>query len=123
MGKNKNKKGKRRTSGVGRAAAATTKKFTAPTQGLEDVYFSWGTAKDAAKFEETVSALARHVGTQPRKHSSLASKAMSSLSEPVIAEPNRPVREYWTDGSRTTKTNSSTSDDNHPVPLEPVKED
>ena len=94
MGKNKNKKGKRRTSGVGRTADATTKKFTAPTQGLEDVYFSWGTAKDAVKFEETVSALARHVGTQPWKHSSLASKAMSSLSEPVIAEPDRPVRKY-----------------------------
>ena len=47
------------------AAAASTKKFTTPTPGLEDVYFSWGTAKDAAKFEETVSALARHVGTKP----------------------------------------------------------
>ena len=82
MGKNKNKKGKRRTSGLGRGAAATTKKFSAPTQGLEDVYFSWGMAKDAAKFEETVSALARHVGTQPWKHSSLASKAMSSLWSP-----------------------------------------
>ena len=40
MGKGKNKKGKRRTSGLGRAAAASTKKFTAPTPGLEDVYFS-----------------------------------------------------------------------------------
>ena len=93
MGKNKNKKGKRRTSGLGRAAAATTKKFSAPTQGLEDVYFSWGTAKDAAKFEETVSALARHVGMQPWKHSSLALKAMSSLSEPTIATSDRPVRD------------------------------
>ena len=123
MGKNKNKKGKRRTSGLGRAAAATTKKFSAPTQGLEDVYFTWGTAKDAAKFEETVSALARHVGTQPWKHSLLASKAMSSLSEPVIAEPDRPVREYWTDGTQTAKTNNAVSDDTPPVPLVPVKED
>ena len=123
MGKGKNKKGKRRTSGLGRTAAANTKKFTAPTPGLENACFSWGTAKDAAKFKETVSALARHVGTQPWKHSSLASKAMSSLSEPVIAEPVRPVREYWTDGTRTTKTNNSTSDADPPVALEPVKED
>ena len=57
MGKGKNKKGKQRKSGLGRTAATATKKFTAPTPGLEDVYFPWGTAKDAAKFEETVSAL------------------------------------------------------------------
>ena len=123
MRKGKNKKGKRLTSGLGCAAAASTKKFTAPTLGLEDVFFSCGTAKDAAKFEETVSALARHVGTQPWKHSSLASKAMSSLLKPVIAEPGRPVREYWADGTRTTKSNNSTSDANPAVPLEPVKED
>ena len=123
MGKGKNKKGKRRTSGLGRTAAANTKKFTAPTPGLEDVYFRWRTAKDDARFEETVSALAWHVGTQPWKHSSLASKAMSSLSEPAMAEPAWPVREYWTDGTRTTKINNSTSNTDPPVPLEPVKED
>ena len=39
----------------GGSGAATPKKFTAPTSGLEDVYFTWGTAKDAAKFEDTVS--------------------------------------------------------------------
>ena len=123
MGKGKNKKGKRLMSGLGHGAAASTKKFTAPTPGLEDMFFSWGTPKDAAKFKETVSALARHVGTQPWKYSSLASKAMSSLLEPMIVEPDRLVREYWTGGTRMTKTNNSISDTDLPVPLELVKED
>ena len=79
--------------------------------------------KDAAKFKEMVSALARHVGTQPSIHFSLASKAMSSLSEQTIAAPARPVREYWKDGTHTTKTNNITSDADPPVALEPVKED
>ena len=51
-------------------------KFKAPTLGLKDVFFTLGTAKDAAKFENTVSKLARHVGTSPWPQSSLASKAM-----------------------------------------------
>ena len=94
MGKTKNKKEKQRKSGLGRSAAATTKKFAALTPGLADVYFTWGTAKDAAKFKETVSALAWHVGMQSWKHSSLASNAMSSLAKPTVAAPARPVREY-----------------------------
>ena len=62
------KKGKRKQQTVGGAGilgSAGTTKFTAPTLGLEDVYFTWGTAKDAAKFEDTVSKLAWHVGTSP----------------------------------------------------------
>ena len=63
MGK-KGKKGQRRSGGSGGSGAASPRKFTAPTPGLEDVIFTWGTAKDAARFEETVSSLARYVGTQ-----------------------------------------------------------
>ena len=48
----------------GGSGGATLKKFTAPTPGLEDVFFTWGTAKDAAKFEDTVSQLANYVGTR-----------------------------------------------------------
>ena len=51
---------------------AAPKKFTAPMSGLEDVYFTWGTAKDAAKFEDTVSQLARHIGTRPWRLSLVA---------------------------------------------------
>ena len=72
MGKKTRQARQRNTAGSGRSGAAAPKKFTAPTSGLEDVYFTWGTAKDAAKFEETVSHLARFVGTRPLKLSSVA---------------------------------------------------
>ena len=85
MGK---KKGKRNARRNGTETGATApRKFTAPTPGLEDVYFTWGTAKDAAKFEDTVSALARYVGTKGWTRSSEASKAMSAIKTPVITAP------------------------------------
>ena len=40
MGKTKNMRGKQRKSGLGRSGATTAKKFTVPTPGLEDVYFT-----------------------------------------------------------------------------------
>ena len=108
----------------GGSGAATSKKFTAPTSGLEDVYFTWGTAKNAAKFEDTVSQLARHVGTRNWQQSSVASKAMSTIRAPVIEEPTRPVREYWADADRTQRTNNNMGGtDVAPVPNQPVKED
>ena len=64
MGK-KNKRKQRTVGGAGSSDGAGTMKFTAPASGFEDVYFTWGTAKDAAKFEDTVSKLAWHVGTSP----------------------------------------------------------
>ena len=76
MGKRTKRARQRNAAGSGGSGAATTKKFTAPTSGLEDVFFTWGTAKDAAKFEDTVSQLARYVGTQPGKLSSVASKGL-----------------------------------------------
>ena len=72
---------------------AGTTKFTALTSGLEDVFFTWGTAKDAAKFEDTVSKLARHVGTSPWPQSSVALKAMSTLKTPEFEEPAVRTRE------------------------------
>ena len=49
MGKKAKRARQRSAAGSGGSGAATPKKFTAPTSGLEDVYFTWGTAKDAAK--------------------------------------------------------------------------
>ena len=83
-------------------------KFTAPTSGLEDVYFTWGAAKDAAKFEDTTSKLARHVGTSPWPQSSVASKAMSTRETPEFEEPAVPTPEYWADPARSVKTNDRT---------------
>ena len=60
------KRFKRRQRVVDGAGSPTgNTKFTAPTSGLEDVFFTWSTAKDTAKFKDTVSKLARHVGTSP----------------------------------------------------------
>ena len=85
---------KQRKAGSGGSSATAPEKFTAPTPGLEDVFFTWGTAKDAVKFEGTVSALAPHIKTQPWKYSLLASKAMSSFTKSTIVAPDRPVRKY-----------------------------
>ena len=87
------KKFKRRQRAVGGAGSpAGTTKFTAPTSGLKYVFFAWGTTKDAAMFEDTVSKLARHVGTSPWPQSLVASKAMSALRTPEFEEPAVPTR-------------------------------
>ena len=65
------------------------------------MHFTWGIAKDAAKFEDTVSQLARHMGTSPRPQSSVASKAMSTLQTPVFRALVVPTRER---GQHTRKT-------------------
>ena len=54
MGK-KNKRRQRNVARIGSLGSSGTTKLTALTLRLEDVYFTWGTAKDAAKFEDTVS--------------------------------------------------------------------
>ena len=91
------KKGKRRqrtVSGAGSSGGAGTIKFTAPTSGLEYFFFAWGTAKDAAKFMDTVSKLVRHVDTSLWPQSSVAPKAMSTLETPEVEEPAVPTRKY-----------------------------
>ena len=104
----KRAKRKQRAAGGAGSPSTTTMKFTAPTSGLEDVFFTWGTAKDAAKFEDTVSKLARHVGTSPWPQSSVASKAMSALKSPEFQEPEIPTREYWADPEQTRRTKDKT---------------
>ena len=37
--------------------------FETPTAGLESVYFTAGSTKDAAEFKDTVEKLSRHVAT------------------------------------------------------------
>ena len=119
------KKGKRRqrtVRGAGSSGSAGTMKFAAPTLGLEGVFFTWDTAKDASKFKNTVSKLARQVGTSPWPKSSVASKAMSTLRTPEFEEPGVPTREYWSDPGRTVMTKDKTRqgsggavEDNPPV--------
>ena len=42
--------GFQRKGKLGTSAAPVTKKFTAPTSGLEDVYFTWDTVSNAARY-------------------------------------------------------------------------
>ena len=93
MGK-KYKRKHRAVDGAGSPGGFGTTTFMAPTSGLEDVFFAWGTAKDVAKFKDTVSKLARHVGTSPWLQSLVASKAMSILRTPEFEEPVVFRREY-----------------------------
>ena len=107
MGK-KNKRKQRIIGGAGGSGGAGIMKFTAPMSRLEYVYFTWVTAKDAIKFEDAVSKLARHVGTSLWPRSSAVSKAMSTLKTPEFEEPAVPTRAYWANMTRTVKINDRT---------------
>ena len=50
-----------KTSG---AAVAGTKKFKAPTPGMEEICYTQGTSKDAARFTLVTTGLSIGVGTQ-----------------------------------------------------------
>ena len=58
------------------AAATTKKKFTAPTSGLEDVYFTWGTVSDAARYAEVVDKLKEYVAVHFCDQATVATRAM-----------------------------------------------
>ena len=45
----------------GAFADHVTKRFAVPTLGLEDVYFTWGTVSDAARYIEVVDKLKEYV--------------------------------------------------------------
>ena len=53
----------RRRESSGGSTSAAKPKFAAPTLGHEVVYFTTGSTKDAAGFQDTVLKLARHVST------------------------------------------------------------
>ena len=109
MGKGSHQRRRAQRSGDGSAPAKS--KFTAPTPGLEDVIFAHGTVWDAAVFEEVVKKITRYLGTQPWKEVSVLIRAIEQLEEPAIPKPDEPKREYWTDSSKTAKTEEVTSPD------------
>ena len=88
------------------AAATTKKKFTAPTSGLEDVYFTWGTVSDAARYAEVVDKLKEYVAVHFRDQATVAARAMEELKPPVFVKSERPVRVYWADADHTRETNN-----------------
>ena len=78
-------------------ASTTKKKFTAPTLGLEDVYFTWGTVSDAARYTKVVAKLKEYVAVHFRDQATVAVRAMEELKPPVFVKSNCPVRPYWAD--------------------------
>ena len=56
---------------------------TAPTPGLNNVVFTFGSTKDAAEFAETKSKLLRYIGTQTWHYASEAALAMETMLAPV----------------------------------------
>ena len=74
--------------------AASKPAFKAPTPGLENDYFTTGSAKDAAQFEEVKLKLSRYVGTQSWKGAHVAAQAMElvEVEEPVFVKSAQPVK-------------------------------
>ena len=68
----------------GRTAVVTKEKFLAPKSGLEKVTFSWGTTRDAARFQDTLDKLAHNDGTWHVYGSTNSAKAMKYMAEPVF---------------------------------------
>ena len=70
--------------------STTTKKFTAPTTGMEDVFFTTGTNEDAANFNETKKRLARYVGTCNYRGAATASLVIKTMTNPTFTATKRP---------------------------------
>ena len=62
MGKKANRRLRRQGGGGSGAALSTGADFRGTTAGLEDAVFTYGTAKDAVTFEDTLKKLGRHLG-------------------------------------------------------------
>ena len=100
-------RGRRESSGG--SMLATKPKFVAPIVGHEDVYFTTGSTKDAAAFQDTVLKLARHVSTAPGyKQGPTLSKAMTDLRDPQFDQPTRPVRKYCQNTDNAEKKDRAT---------------
>ena len=54
--------------------------------------FTRGTTRDAARFNNTLNTLARHVGVQAWSQSTVTAKAMIELVAPSWTQPTKPVR-------------------------------
>ena len=73
-----------------RNAVFPKEKFTAPTSGLENVTFSWGTTRDAARFKDTLNKMAQHVGTWHVYEAANIDEATKDMAEPLFTQPVRP---------------------------------
>ena len=83
------------------SAATPKSKFTAPTSGLEDLYFTYGNSKLAAEFGIVRSKLARQIGSKDK--GAMGSKATEEIANPAIVKPVKPIQEYRIDNSTPPK--------------------
>ena len=90
----KGKKPRKKLGPVSSAPNTTKKTFRALTKGYEDVFFTSGTAKDAAQFMETVEQLSQYVATSGWKQASALAKVMTDLKDPSLVALVRPTRTY-----------------------------
>ena len=70
--------------------STTSKKFMAPTTGMEEAFFTTGTNEDAAKFLETKKRLARYVGTSSYCGAATASLVIETMTNPTFTTVSRP---------------------------------
>ena len=87
------------------ALVARTKKFKAPTQGMENIYYTQGTSKYAEQFMMVTTGLSNYVGTQSWTSASTGAKAMRELKAPTYPDMEKPVRMYWEDAPGLAETN------------------
>ena len=64
-----------------------TEKFTAPTTCLTYCYFTTGTNKDAANFNNTKKRPARHVGTCNYRGAAAALLVIETMTSNATADP------------------------------------
>ena len=69
----------------GSKAPTTKKKFTAPTVGIEDVYFTWGTVSDAARNAKVVDKLREYVEVHFRDQVTVATRAIEELKPSLFS--------------------------------------
>ena len=108
---------------LGASAAHVTKTFTAPTSGLEDVYFTWDTVINIARYTKVIDKLKEYVVVHFQDQAMGVVKAIEELKSPVFTKKERPVRMYWSVTSREPmalnmtklKRNPETGSDNKPV--------
>ena len=109
-----NRKGKLNAS----AAPVSKKRFTALTLGLEDVYFTWGTVSDAARYAKMVDKLKEYFAVHFRDQATLAARAMGELKSPAFVNLVCPTRMHWADKGQTRETkskhNTCATKDNEP---------
>ena len=75
MGKSRQRRSRKSTKST--AKELNPGSFEAPTAGLESVYFTTGSTKDAAEFKDTVENLSRHVATTAWKQALILSNVMT----------------------------------------------